>query len=111
MSLERLIRSPSTGDLQMVEFLKDHVVLSLIAAYVFGQLTAVLVLGVLVPRDPAEGEEAARVDVVGDLGPVRRRVRRPRRQAVAAPTRSPARISLPNRLRRFVEREEPASLN
>ena len=95
----------------MVEFLKDHVVLSLIAAYVFGQLTAVLVLGVLVPRDPAEEESSARVDVVGGSRPSSRRVRRPRRQPVAAPARPPARISLPNRLRRFVEREEPARLN
>jgi len=94
----------------MVEFLKDHVVLSLIAAYVFGQLTAVLVLGVLVPRDPAE-EGQAKVDRVGVLRPVRPHVRRPRRQAVAAPSRPTARISLPNRLRRFVEQEAPSRLN
>lgn len=95
----------------MVEFLRDHVVLSLIAAYVFGQLTAVLVLGVLVPRDPTEDGESARLDGFAESGHGRRRVRRPRRLPAATAVRSPARVSLSNRLRRFVDREEPASLN
>jgi len=94
----------------MVEFLKDHVVLSLIAAYVFGQLTAVFVLGVLVPRDPADEERTSREDVLA-IRYGRRRVRRPRRQPVTAPARPSVRTSLSNRLRRFVEREEPANMN
>jgi hypothetical protein len=95
----------------MVEFLKDHVVMSLIAAYVFGQVTAVLVLGVLVPRDPSNDEDVARLDGMGNSGHTGRRIRRARRQPVATPVRTYARTSLTNRLRRYIEREEPANLN
>jgi len=95
----------------MVEFLKDHVVMSLLAAYVFGQVTAVLVLGVLVPRDPANDEEAARLDGMAPAGHSGRRARRARRQPVATPARPHVRTSLSNRLRRYIEREEPVNLN
>jgi hypothetical protein len=95
----------------MVEFLKDHVVLSLIATYVFGQLTAVLVLGVLVPRAAAEDEEPIRVDGVEGPPAGRRRIRRPRRLPVASVARPLARVSLSNRVRRFIDREVPARLN
>jgi len=92
----------------MVEFLKDHVVMSLIAAYVFGQLTAVLVLGVLVPRDPADDADTNGVGGAHSESFGRRRARRP---SAATTARTYVRTSLSNRLRRYIEREEPANLN
>ena len=38
----------------MVDFLREHFVLSMLGAYVLGQVTIVLVLGGLLPRDPAD---------------------------------------------------------
>lgn len=60
----------------MVEFLREHFVLSMLGAYVLGQVTIVLVLGGLLPRDPADANleqpDRARVDA-------RNRGRRPHR--------------------------------
>ena len=92
----------------MVAFLREHIVLALIVAYTLGQVTAVLVLGGLLPRDPGNIEETA----LRTRHPVRTpHRRRSVRFSFATPTRSAPRVSGSNRLRRFFDRESTIEAN
>jgi hypothetical protein len=87
----------------MVAFLREHIVIALIVAYTLGQITAVVVLGGLLPRDPGMSEEPATRLRSATRTPQRRRSGR--RFSFAAPVRSAPRVSGSNRLRRFLDRE------
>jgi hypothetical protein len=94
------------GDIAMVAFLREHVIWAIIGAYVLGQISTALVLGVLVPRDPArEQVELDEERLASRLRP--RRVRR----ISGATNRVTARSSLTNRLRRFIHEQPTVGMN
>jgi len=93
----------------MLAFLREHFVIALIAAYTLGQITTVVVLGGLLPRDRGNMEAASE--------PVRSAVRAPQRRrgsrrfSFGTPSRSAPRVSGSNRLRRYLDREAGVGLN
>ena len=93
----------------MMAFLREHLVLALVLAYTLGQVTAVVVLGGLTPRDPGREQEADS----HTRAPVRAPFRRPmvRRFSSGTPSRATARVSGSNRLRRFLDREGAIEMN
>lgn len=88
-------------------FLREHLVLALILAYTLGQVTAVVVLGGLLPRDPQTADES--LPAHGNARRPRRRVAR--RFAFGTATRAAIRASSSNRLRRFLDRESTIEMN
>lgn len=92
----------------MITFLREHLVLALILAYTLGQITAVLVLGGLVPRDT--GGMGEQLPSHGSMRVPRRR-RVSRRFSFGTPTRAAVRTSGAFRLRRFLDRESTVGMN
>lgn len=86
----------------MVAFLREHLFWALLGAYMLGQITTALVLGLLVARDTS-------VAVSEPAEPIRSQARRPSRRR-SAPVTRPVRVSIPDRLRRYLH-EVPAELN
>jgi hypothetical protein len=91
----------------MLAFLREHFVIALIAAYTLGQVTAVVVLGGLLSRDPAAESEPERIRTAARV----QHRRGSRRFSFSTPSRSTPRVSGSNRLRRYLDRETTLELN